>query len=191
MINSEAITIKYKSTHEAQPISGDQLVHLQELANSTPPAMNYFLGVSPHKLTQLKKAKPNEMDPRISLMTRYLLRYPEHVPSLNAPSAHDLFNTIKGILPHFTQEQFVRMLGYQTGAPGRLLKKRDNGFADLTTGKGNHPPATTSRYMLLIEQAITEDPQNIHEFIEIAEEEAKARGQDPHDMWRNGWRKFD
>lgn len=179
-------TSDFREHIEATPISGESITVLQEVSDTTSPAMAYFLGLTVTNLGKIKKADENGVSPRLSLMTRYLQRHPEHLPSLDAPTPRTLFDKIKKILPNFTQEHFCRLLGYQRGSPGHLFPPKLPGRGK----KGPNLPATVRRYMLLIDQAIDEDPNSIHEFVQIAEAEATARGQDPHDMWTSGWATF-
>lgn len=161
----------------ARPLSGTEVDMLKTIWQTSPIGVAYFLGIAPNRLSDLKAAKTNEMPPKFSLLLRYLLAHPEKFPKFEPPTPNELYEKVKAIRPQITEEQFLRLLGYQKGAPLRLL-------GDDPQAK---PPVSVQRHMLLIEEAIDEDPNSIDEFIQIAEDEAAARGQNPDQMWSDGW----
>lgn len=165
----------------ARPLSGTEVDMLKTIWQTSPIGVAYFLGIAPNRLSDLKAAKTNELPPKFSLLLRYLLSHPEKFPKFEPPMPGELYAKVKAIRPQITEEQFLRMLGYQKGAPLRLL-------GDDPQAK---PPVSVLRHMLLMEEAIDDDPSSIDEFIRIAEDEATARGQNPDQMWTDGWAIFE
>lgn len=169
------------SAKPARPLSGTEVGLLKTIWQTSPIGVAHYLGIAPNRLSDLKAAKTNELPPKFSLLLRYLLAHPEKYPSFEPPSPSALYEKVKAIRPQITEEQFLRMLGYQKGAPLRLM-------GDDPQAK---PPGSVLRHMLLMEEAIDEDPNNIDEFIQITEDEAAARGQNPDQMWTDGWALFE
>lgn len=156
--------------NEAIPITGDTIDSL--VATTSVPFLCYFIGVSPSKLSLLRRAGPNELAPKYALIVRYLLQNPNAIPADNAPTPPDLFSMVD-----MPAEYCARLLGYQRGAASRLVRVQSPRV----------PPSTVRRYMSIIADAVQNSPEGIEPFVRVAEAEARARGQDPKIMWSKGW----
>lgn len=155
-----------------RPVIGRDLEEIKQLLGLSAGDTCYLLGLSITKWTSLVRTFPDEplKDPTLALLVRFLDKYPEMSIMPVYPTATEMYEMFKSLVPSMDQRRFSVLFGAERAACSRWLR----------TG-GSRISPDLARLMLYLRNQLLALPeedraQAIHEWADVVDLEGKARG---------------
>jgi len=150
-----------------KPVKGADIQSLRELLGVSDLDMFWLLGalVPSWRTTGEPSLEPLKQ-PSLSILVRYLSKYPEAAFLTRLPSLEDIYPLVVKVSDE--EKLPARRFGPLWGV---------SGWTGYSWMKGGNPSQVVQRLFRLVEDAITQDgEEGFRKFLEVVDEEARARG---------------
>lgn len=155
-----------------RPVIGRDLEEIKQLLGLSAGDTCFLLGLSITKWTSLVRTSPDEpvKDPTLALLVRFLDRYPEMSIMPTYPTATEMFDMFKALVPNMDQRRFSVLFGAERAACSRWLR----------TGGARISP-DLARLMLYLRNQLAALPEEerleaLREWADVVQIEGQARG---------------
>ena len=151
------------------PLTGKTISMFEKAHGLTVHDMTASLGLNTSTLYAQKRVTMG-LAPNLSILLRLYSAFPHQIPKLNLPTIESVIEKIKAVDPNFNDRSIAPLLGFEMLASTRLLSQPE------CTNRMYQP---TQRLLYLIDQLLTEDPENWWVIKQVVEVEAEASEIDP------------